>query len=104
MKNNKSKTNTLPKGTKFLKFNSENEADIRLEFLIANLIHEGASFNALTKPIDLMENKKDKEVMRTKITNITLDFINRNPKSAEVLRQNNKAHEFLNSLGLDFYH
>ena len=101
MKNDKLNKNILPKGTKFLKPNSENEEDVLLEFLIAQLIHEGESLKALTMPLELMENKKDKENMRTKIINITLDFITRNHRSAEVLKQNDRAHKFLNNLGLE---
>lgn len=92
---NKSETNQLPRSTKFLKSNTPNDEDILLEFLIANLIHEGASFELLLSPIELIENKKEKKEMRTKITNIALDFISHNPKSAEVLKQNDRAHQFL---------
>lgn len=102
MKNNKSTLKTLPKNTKFAKFNSENEDDVLLEFLIANLINNGTSFNELMKPTELIENKKDKKEMKTKITNIVLDFINLNPEYANLLNQNDEASEFLNSLGLVF--
>lgn len=92
MENNKTELKELPKNIKFATYDKENEKDILLEFLIANLIHKGASFELLLSPIELIENKKE---MRTKITNITLHFISQNPKSAEVLKQNDRAHQFL---------
>lgn len=102
MKNNILKPKRLPKHIKFATFNSNNEDEILLEILIANLIRNGTSFNGLLKATDNIEKKKDREEMKTKITNITLDFINLNPEYAVILKQNNKAQEFLNILGLDF--
>ena len=102
MKNNNLKFKELPKDIKFSTHNSNNEDFIILEFFIANLIYNGASFNQLLEPAENIENKKDKEQMITETTNIVLDFIKLNPEFAEILERNNKAHEFLNSLGLDF--
>ena len=98
MKNNKSTLKTLPKNTKFSKFNSTNEDDVLLEFLIANLIHNEATFNELMEPANLIVNKKDREEMKTKIYNTILGFINLNPKYVSLLNSN----EFSNFLGLDF--
>jgi hypothetical protein len=80
MNNNKLKYKTLTKHTKFATFDSGNEDDILLELLIVNLINNGASLNELMKPTELIENKKDREEMKTIITNIILDFINLNPE------------------------
>lgn len=102
MKNNKSRLKKLPKNTKFAKFDSENEDVVLLEFLIANLIHNGTSFNELMKPTDLIENKKDREEMKTKITNIILDFIDINPQYINILKQNDDVSEFLNFFDSDF--
>jgi len=92
--------NLVPCNTKFLKPNLDNEEDILLEFLIAELIHQGASFKAILMAIDIIQNKKEKDYMTEKITNLTLDFIAHNPKSAEVLKQNDRTHQFLNLIGL----
>jgi hypothetical protein len=104
MKNSKTEFKELPKNIKFATINSKKEDDIILEFYIAILIYNGTSFNQLLEPADDIENKKDKEQMITETTNIILDFIKLNPEFAEILERNNKANEFLNSLGLDFYH
>ena len=101
MKNNKTELKELPKDIKFATHNSNNEDSIILEFFIANLIYNGASLNQLLEPAEDIENKKDKEQMITETTNLILDFIKLNPEFAEILEQNNKAIEFLNSLGLD---
>lgn len=101
MKNNKTEFKELPKHIKFATHNSNNEDFIILEFFIANLIYNGASFNQLLEPAEDIENKKDKEQMITETTNIILDFIKLNPELSEVLEQNNKAHKFLNNLDLD---
>lgn len=100
MKNNKTEFKELPKRVKFTTINSTNEDYIILEFLIANLIHNGASINQLLQPAEDIVNKKDKQQMITETTNIILDFINLNPEFAEILEQNNKAHEFLNNIAL----
>lgn len=74
-----------------------------MEILIANLIHNGASFKMLMKPVELVESKKDKEELTTIITNITLDFISLNPTYADLLKQNDRAYKLLNNLGSVFY-
>ena len=102
MKNYKTDFKELPKDIKFATHHSNNEDFIIIEFFIANLIYNGASFNQLLEPADDIENKKDKEQMITETTNIILDFIKLNPEFAEILERNNKVHEFLNSLGLYF--
>ena len=84
------------------KTNPNNEEDTTLEYLITHLIHQGVTFNELIKPTELIENKKDEIEMKTKITNIVLDFINLNPEYVYLLNQNDNAYEFLKSLGLDF--
>lgn len=101
MKNNKSEFKQLPKDIKFATHNSKNEDFYLLEFLIANLIYNGYSFNQLLKPAKNIENKKDREQMINQTTNIILDFVELNPEFNEILKRNNEAHEFLNFLGLD---
>lgn len=101
MKNNKLKAKKLPKDTKFAKFDSGNEDDILMEILIANLIHNGSSFRELIIASDLIENKKDREDMKTKITNIVLDFINLNPQYSSLLNDNYETSEFLNFIDCD---
>lgn len=83
------------------KSNPNSEVDMTLEYLIINLIHQGVTFDELIKPIELIENKKDREEMKNKITNIVLDFINQDTEYIDLLNQNNRAHKFLNKLGLD---
>lgn len=100
MKNNKPNFKELPKDIKFATHNSNNEDFIILEFFIANLIHNGASFYQLLEPAEDIENKNDKEQLITETTNIILNFIKLNPEFAEILERNNKAHKFLNNLGL----
>lgn len=84
------------------KSNPNSEADSTLEYLIINLIHQGVTFDELIKPTELIENEKDREEMKNKITNIVLDFINQDYEYIDLLNQNNRAHKFLNNLGLDF--
>jgi hypothetical protein len=50
----------------------------------------------------LIENIKDKEEIKIKTTNIIIDFISLNPEYADALKRNDKAIEFLKSLGLEF--
>lgn len=102
MKNNKPELKELPKGVKFATHDSNNIDFIILEYYIAILIYNGTSFEQLLESADDIENKQDKEQMITETTNIVLDFIKLNSEFAEILDRNNKAHEFLNSLGLDF--
>lgn len=83
------------------KSNFKNEKDKRLEYLIINLIHQGVTFSELIKPTDLIKNEKDREEMKNRITNIVLDFINQDNEYIDLLNQNNRAHKFLNNLGLD---
>lgn len=83
------------------KSNSNNEVDKTLEYLIINLIDQGVTFDELMKPTELIENKKEREEMKNKITNIVLDFINQDTEYIDLLNQNNRAHKFLNNLGLD---
>jgi hypothetical protein len=99
MKNNTPKT--LPKDTKFATINSNDEEDILLEILIANLIHNGTSFDKLMGFTEGIKDKKDREQMRVKATNIILDFIKLNPHFSDNLQRNDNAHEFLKSLGLN---
>lgn len=87
MKNNKSNPNI--------------EVDTTLEYLIVNLIHQGVTFDELIKPTELIKNEKEREKMKTKITNIVLTFINQDYEYIDLLNQNNRAHKFLNNLGLD---
>jgi chemotaxis regulatin CheY-phosphate phosphatase CheZ len=101
MNNDKLKYKKLPKDTKFATFGSGKEDDILMEILIANLIHNGSSLKMLLNPVELVENKKDKEELKKIITNIILDFINLNPKYVDVLKQNDMVDEFLHSLGLN---
>jgi hypothetical protein len=101
MLDNKKQFKELPKETKFATIDSGKEDDILMEIFIANLIHNGASFSMLMKPVELVESKKDKEELKTIITNITLDFIKLNPESTEVLKRNDNARVFLNNFGLD---
>jgi hypothetical protein len=98
MKKNKKEFKELPKNIKFATHNSNNEDFIMIEYFIANLIYNGASFKKLLEPADDIENKKDKEQMIRETTNIILDFINLNPEFANILEQNNKAYELLISL------
>lgn len=94
MKNNKPEFKKLPKHIKFATHNSNNEDFIILEFFIANLIYNGASFYQLLEPAKDIENKKDKEQMITETTNVILDFIKLNPEFAEILERNNIVNEF----------
>ena len=100
MKNSNTEFKELPKNVKFATINSKKEDDIILEFYIAILIYNGTSFKQLLEPADEIENKKDKKQMTTETTNLILDFIKLNPEFAEILEQNNKVYEFLNSIGL----
>lgn len=101
MKTNNTTLKELPKNITFATHNLNNEDFIILEFFIANLIYNGASFNQLLEPAEDIENKKDKEQMITETTNLILDFIKLNPKFAEVLEHNNRANKFLNNLGIE---
>lgn len=101
MNTNKPKLKTLPKSTKFATVNSDNEDDFLLEALIALLILNGTPFKKLFPPSELFTNKKEEAEFNNRATNIILDFVNLNPKYAEMLKQNDKTHKFLNSLGLD---
>lgn len=85
------------------KSNPNNEVDTTLEYLIINLIHQGVTFDELIKPTELIENEKEREEMKNKITNIVLDFINQDYEYIDLLNQNNRADKFLNNLGLDFF-
>lgn len=62
------------------KSNFNNEEDAILKYLIINLINQGVTFNELIEPTNKIENKKDREEMQNKVTNIILDFINLNPE------------------------
>ena len=95
------KPKKLPKDTKFATFESENEDDILMELLIANLIYNGTSFSTLIRPIDQLKTEKDKKEMTDKITNITLDFLKLNPSFLPILKQNDEVTKFLNFFGLD---
>lgn len=81
--------------------NSNNQTDTTLEQLIISLIHQGVTFEELMKPTELIGNKKEREEMKNKITNIVLDFINDDYEYINLLNKNNRAHKFLNNLGLD---
>lgn len=75
----------LPSNIKFATFNSNNEDDILLEILIANLIHNGYSIDELLKATDGVDNENDKIEMIEKTLNIILNFVQLNPKYIYVL-------------------
>ncbi|OXB09553.1 hypothetical protein B0A81_05320 [Flavobacterium plurextorum] len=98
MKNNRKEFKELPKNIKFATHNSNNEDFIIIEYFIANLIYNGASFKQLLEPAHDIKNKKDKEQMITETTNIVLDFIKLNPEFAKILKQNKKV-DGINNFG-----
>jgi hypothetical protein len=102
MKKDKLKLKPLLKGTKFATFDSGNKQDFFIEKSIALLIVNGKSFDELFGFLPLIENKKDNKEIKTKAINVILDFISLNPDYAEILKQNDKALEFLNNLGYNF--
>ncbi|MFY0602937.1 MAG: hypothetical protein JXQ93_03240 [Flavobacteriaceae bacterium] len=91
----------LPEDVKFSTLNSENEDDILLEILIANLINNGSSFSSLMLPIKTLEKEKDKREMKEKITNIILDFLELNPQFVPILKKNDEVANFLQFFGLN---
>lgn len=90
------KLKKIPKDTKFATFNSDNEDIFLGEYLIATLIYNGASFNELLEPVNEIENKRERDDVKNIITNIVVEFIQINPEFAEILDQNNTAHDFSN--------
>ncbi|MFM9987437.1 hypothetical protein [Flavobacterium sp.] len=91
----------LPSNIKFATENSTNERDILLEIFIANLIHNGSTFDELLEPTKKIKNIINREIMKTKITNTILDFVNLNPQYIYILKQGRNS-ELLNSLDIDF--
>lgn len=94
MKNYKTELKELPKDTKFATFNSETKEIILGEYLIATLIYNGESLDKILKSANEIKNKKEREDVKTIMSNIILDFIKLNPEFSEILEINNKAHEF----------
>lgn len=98
MKNIKSNLKELPKGIKFATINSYDEEDIILEKIIATLIYNGYSKNQIYKSLSTNpENAIDCEFIGIIAQEMICNFIELNPKFAEILERNNKANEFLNS-------
>lgn len=86
---NKDNFKELPKTVKFAHLNSENEDDFLLEFLIARLIHNGATMNILLRATDKIEDSNEKKEMENKIINTVVNFILLNPEYDEILMKNN---------------
>jgi hypothetical protein len=102
MKNNKSNLKKLPKGIKFATINSSDSEDIVLEKIIATLIYNGYSKDQIYKSYSNPENEIDSQFIGVIVQETLNNFIELNPEFATVLEQNDKAHEFLNSLDADF--
>ncbi|KQB43459.1 hypothetical protein RCH33_561 [Flavobacterium daejeonense] len=83
------------------KTNPNNEIDTTLEQLIISLIHQGVTLNELIKPTENIVDPKEREEAKTTVTNIVLDFINKNPEYIYLINDNFNSNEFLNSLGFD---
>lgn len=103
MRNNKVEFKELPESIKFATYDPIENHVLYGEFLIATLIHNGASFNQLLQFANEKSNVNEREDLKKIIISLVLDFINLNPKYVYLINDKDGASEFLNSIGLDCF-
>lgn len=81
--------------------NPNKKKETTLKQLIISLILQGITLNELIKPTESIVDPKEREETKTKVTNIVLNFIDKNSEYIYLINDNFNSNEFLNSLEFD---